>query len=86
MIRVVITSAIFATILPVMAQANGSHRAEMPDWQTDAENCSWNWREGGGIGPGLRPAASTIGHGKLSGMRARSLSSPEPGTMIWALS
>lgn len=50
MIRVVITSAIFATILPVMAQANGSHRAEMPDWQTDAENCSWNWREGGGTG------------------------------------
>lgn len=22
----------------------------MPDWQTDSVNCSWHWREGGGIG------------------------------------
>lgn len=50
MIRAVITIAVFAATSPVMAQANGSQRPDMPDWQTDAANCSWYWREGGGIG------------------------------------
>jgi hypothetical protein len=50
MIRAVITVAVFAATSPVMAQANGGIRPDMPEWQTDAANCSWHWREGGGIG------------------------------------
>ena len=50
MIRAAIAAAVFAATSAVMAQANGSYRPDMPDWQTDAANCSWHWREGGGIG------------------------------------
>jgi len=50
MIRAAITAAVFAATSPVMAQANESYRPDMPDWQTDAANCSWHWREGGGVG------------------------------------
>jgi hypothetical protein len=35
---------------PVPALANGTaDRPPVPDWQTDAA-CTWEWREGGGIG------------------------------------
>lgn len=50
MIRALITVAVFAATSPVMAQANGGIRPDLPEWQTDAANCSWHWREGGGIG------------------------------------
>jgi hypothetical protein len=35
---------------PVAGLANGSRLPPMPDWQTDAARCAWEWREGGGIG------------------------------------
>lgn len=50
MIRALIKVAVFAATSSVMAQANGSQRPDMPEWQTDAANCSWHWREGSGIG------------------------------------
>lgn len=50
MIRAATTAAIFAVTTPVMGHANGSSLPAMPDWQTDANSCSWHWREGGGIG------------------------------------
>lgn len=50
MIRAAITAAVFAATSPIVAQANGSNMSDKPDWQTDAANCSWHWREGGGIG------------------------------------
>ena len=50
MIRAAITAAIFAVTSPVMGLANGGNLPAMSDWQTDANSCSWHWREGGGIG------------------------------------
>ncbi len=50
MIRAAITAAIFAVTTPVMGLANGGSLPALPGWQTDANNCSWHWREGGGIG------------------------------------
>lgn len=50
MIRAAITTAIFAVVSPTIGHANGSSLPAMPEWQTDSHNCSWHWREGGGIG------------------------------------
>lgn len=50
MIRAAISTAILAVIFPAIGHANGSSLPAMPEWQTDANNCSWHWREGGGIG------------------------------------
>lgn len=50
MIRTAITTTILALISPAIGQANGSSLPAMPEWQTDADNCSWHWRDGGGIG------------------------------------
>lgn len=33
-----------------VAHADGQRRPSMPDWQTDARQCTWQWREGGGLG------------------------------------
>lgn len=50
MIRAAITAAIFAVISPALGHANGNSLPAMPEWRTDAKNCSWHWREGDGIG------------------------------------
>ncbi|NHQ75902.1 hypothetical protein HAT86_15740 [Roseovarius gahaiensis] len=50
MIRALITIALFASLHPAIGRANNSTLPAEPNWQTDAANCYWNWREGGGIG------------------------------------
>lgn len=50
MIRAAITTAIIAVMSPAIGHANGSSLPAMPDWQTDAHNCSWHWRDGGNTG------------------------------------
>lgn len=50
MIRAAIATAMFTLTIPVTALANGSSLPAMPDWQTEADTCTWHWREGGGIG------------------------------------
>jgi hypothetical protein len=50
MIRATIASAIFVIASPTIMHANGSSLPAMPEWQTDATNCAWHWREGGRIG------------------------------------
>jgi hypothetical protein len=50
MIRATISTAILAVIFPAIGHANGSSLPAMPDWQTDANTCVWQWLEGGGIG------------------------------------
>jgi hypothetical protein len=50
MIRVILAITVFAVTSPGMAFANGGSLPPMPDWQTDAANCAWHWKEGGGIG------------------------------------
>lgn len=50
MIRAAIAVAALVATSPIMAHDNGSYRSDTPDQQTDAANCSWHWRESGGIG------------------------------------
>jgi hypothetical protein len=40
---------IIAICAPLASLANGNARPPLPDWQNDATNCSWHWREGGGL-------------------------------------
>jgi hypothetical protein len=39
-----------AVAAPMTGLANGTSLPPLPEWQTDAANCAWHWREGGGIG------------------------------------
>jgi hypothetical protein len=50
MIRAAISTAILAVISPAIGHANGSSLPAMPEWQTDANNCSWHWSQGDRIG------------------------------------
>lgn len=50
MIRAVLAITCIAATAPVTGLANGSSVPTVPDWKTDAARCSWDWREGGGIG------------------------------------
>ena len=50
MMRTALTMACIAAAVPVAGLANGSSRPPLPAWQTDAANCSWQWREGRGLG------------------------------------
>ena len=33
-----------------LVQAGGQNRPPLPEWQTDAQHCTWHWREGDGLG------------------------------------
>lgn len=46
--RVILSLVLLPLALPALA--NGPERLDMPAWQTDAENCLWEWQEGGGFG------------------------------------
>src|SRR6056297_2429077 len=50
MIRAAIITAMFTLISPAIGHANDSSLPAMPAWQTDANNCSWHWREADEIG------------------------------------
>jgi hypothetical protein len=50
MIRSIAVASVLAIIAPGMGLANGASLPPLPAWQTDAATCSWQWREGGGIG------------------------------------
>ena len=39
-----------AAAMPGAGLANGSSLPPLPDWQTDAASCTWQWHQGGGIG------------------------------------
>jgi hypothetical protein len=47
-------TALFALSLalcqPAASMADGEIRPPAPDWRTDPESCTWQWREGGGLG------------------------------------
>lgn len=44
------SAILLALTVPVTSIASGESLPPIPDWQTDAANCSWKWHEGGGIG------------------------------------
>lgn len=50
MFRLLGSSALLILLVPLHLAATGSHRPPAPDWQTSVDDCSWHWREGGGIG------------------------------------
>lgn len=50
MIRRVMAFACIAATAPAIGFAHVGSLPPLPDWQTDSASCSWDWREGGGIG------------------------------------
>jgi hypothetical protein len=50
MIRLLGHTAVFVLLVHVNLSVAGDHLPPRPDWQTSADNCSWHWEEGGGIG------------------------------------
>ena len=50
MIRTALGFALLSCGASAAGASYGTARPPHPDWQSDAANCSWIWREGGGIG------------------------------------